>query len=237
MNTRSERGQPARYHNATCRQRARRARIATNHHAALTTLAALETATSALRHAILTNNDITAAHRRITGATAELTKQLLPHVPQTPDLGPPDKAPVTKPVTTEQPTPGSAPVPPTEPEAKSRAEEQIAQPEPAPANPCAGPVIKTVNLSQQIGPGWTLTQHADDAEISLWHVQYNGRTLGTVRRSYDLTSNTRGWEARTANFDHVRAFGALSASRRHDRLWRTRDNAAAGIASRAAKLR
>ncbi len=48
MNTGSGRGRPARYHNATCRQRARRARIATNHHAALTTLAALETATSAL---------------------------------------------------------------------------------------------------------------------------------------------------------------------------------------------
>jgi hypothetical protein len=98
-------------------------------------------------------------------------------------------------------------------------------------------VTKTVNLSQQIGPGWTLTQHADDADISLWHVQHDDQTLGTVRRSYDLASNTRGWEARTANFDHVPAFGALAASRRHDRLWRTRDNAAAGIASRAVNVR
>src|SRR5882757_1006281 len=103
MNTGSGRGRPARYHNATCRQRARRARIATNHHAALTTLAALETATGALRHAILTNNDITQAHRRITDTTAELATQLLPPIPQSPDLSPAANTPVTKPVTTQQP--------------------------------------------------------------------------------------------------------------------------------------
>jgi hypothetical protein len=105
MNTGSGRGRPARYHNATCRQRARRARIATHHHAALTTLTALETATSALRHAILTNNDTTEAHHRITDTTAELAKQLLPRTPQPLDSSPAAHKPVTKPVTTQRPAP------------------------------------------------------------------------------------------------------------------------------------
>jgi hypothetical protein len=214
MNTGSGQGRLARYHNATCRQRARRARIATNHHAALTTLAALETATSALRHAILTNNDITEAHRRITDTTTEPAKKLRPHAPQAPDLNPAANTPVTKLVATRRPGQANH------------------EPESALAAPCAGAVTKTVSLSHQIGPGWTLAQHTDDAEISLWHVQHDGQTLGTVRRCYDLASNARGWKARTANFDHVPAFGALAASRRHDRLWRTRDNAAAAIASR-----
>jgi hypothetical protein len=235
MTTGSGRGRPARYHNATCRQRARRARIATNQHAALSTLAALETATSALRHAILTNNDITEAHRRITDTTAELARQLLPHTPQSPDLSPAANVPVTKTVTTQQPAPDLPPTPQLV--ATRRPGPPTHDPESAPASPCAGPVTKTVDLSHQIGPGWTLAQHAEDAEISLWHVQHDGQTLGTVRRSYDLASNTRGWEARTANFDHIRAVGALAASRRHDRQWRTRDNAAAGIASRAANVR
>jgi hypothetical protein len=183
MNTRPRRGRPARYHNATCRQRARRARIATNHHAALTTLAALETATSALRHAILTHNDTTEAHRWITDTIAELARQLRPHTPSSPDLGPVADVSVRKAVTTQQPAPDLTPVTP---------EPQIDEPQSAPANPCAGPVTKTVNLSHQIGPGWTLAQHSDDAEISLWHVQHHGQTRGTVRRSYDLASNTRG---------------------------------------------
>ena len=190
----------------------------------------METATSALRHAILTNNDITEAHRRIMDTTAELAKQLQPDAPPSSALGPAPDAPVTKPVTTERPTRNlTSALPEPDP--------QIEEPQSTPTSPCAGPVTRTVDLSNQIGPGWTLTQHADDADVSMWHVQHDGRTIGTVRRSYDLASNTRGWEARMANFGHVPAFGALAASRRHDRLWRTRDNAAAGIASRIERTR
>lgn len=91
-----------------------------------------------------------------------------------------------------------------------------------------------MDLGEQIGPGWTLVQYDGDADASLWHVQREGRTVGTVRRAYDLTTNARGWEARTARYDHVRAVGALAASRRDDRLWRTRNSAAAGLAARTA---
>jgi hypothetical protein len=62
-----------------------RARIATDHHTALATLAALDAATSALRHAILTNNNIAEAHRRITDTTTELTNQLF-HTPRSPPI-------------------------------------------------------------------------------------------------------------------------------------------------------
>lgn len=94
-------------------------------------------------------------------------------------------------------------------------------------------MVKTVDLHEQIGPGWTLVQHEGDTDAGVWRVHHDGQPVGTVCRGYDLATNTRGWEARTAHFDHVPAVGSVAASRRTDRLWRTRNAAAAGIATRA----
>jgi hypothetical protein len=199
----SGRGRPARYHDATCRQRARRARLATDHQATVDSLASAESAVSALQRAVLTNSDTTEQYRLLTDVIAELGHQLQ-HAPQSRvDVHPADE-PVTKPVTINPPA------------------------------PAAEQVVKTIDLSAAIGPDWTLTQRAGDVEASLWQLQHDGRPAGTVRRSYDLSSNTRGWEARTADYTLVSAFGALAASRRHDRLWRTRDGAAAAIAQHVA---
>jgi hypothetical protein len=215
----SKRGRPARYHDATCRQRGRRARLATYHDAALNTLASLETAVSELRHAILTNRDTTDAHGRIAAAAAELADQLEP-VSHCATSSPAAGTPVTKPVTISNPAP--------EPDSTENAVTE--QPEPNTADATCTPAVKTVDMRDSIGPGWTLVQHDGDAEASIWHVHHNGRTVGSVHRSYDLSANAGGWEARTADYHLVCAVGTLAASRRHDRLWRTRNSAAAGIA-------
>ncbi|HEX5116059.1 MAG TPA: hypothetical protein VFW65_12750 [Pseudonocardiaceae bacterium] len=224
LTTRSQRGRPARYHGATCRQRARRARLATDQHATLGTLTALETAVRELRHALLTNQDTSPARSRIATATAELTRQFTDGpVPTSPDqsyvtesvMEPAPLVPVTV----------SRPVPTTTDEPADPIHESPAR------------VVKTVDLAERIGPGWTLVQHEGEADAALWHVHHDGNAVGTIRRAYDLATNTRGWEARTARFDQVRAVGSFAASRRTERLWRTRDSAAAGIAAHATPTR
>jgi hypothetical protein len=239
IGTGSGRGRPARYHNATCRQRAHRARLATDHHDTLAALANLDAAVSDARHAILTGQDPAEGYRRILAATGTLGGHLAPVTPLTPESDTETDSAVTESVTisgadsvpdvpsppagSERPVPGpSAPVTVTD----------------APASEtCGGPVTKTVDLAAVIGSGWTLIQHAGDGEASVWHLQRGGRTVGTVCRSYDVSSRARGWEARTADFVRVPALGSLAASRRHDRLWRSRDAAAAGIAAQLDRRR
>jgi hypothetical protein len=206
-----KRGRPARYHDATCRQRAHRARRATQHEAAFDTLAQVEGAATELRHALTANRDTAAAYGRIVQATAKLAQQLEHDVP----VSEPNRAShVTKSVTTT--------VAPTD------------RPEPRDdASPAQ--VTKTIDMQHSIGPGWTLVQYTGDADASIWRVHHNGQPVGTVRREYDLTTNTRGWEARASDYLQVPATGSFAVSRRNDRLWRTRDSAAAGIAHRAGR--
>lgn len=196
MTTGSKRGRPARYHGATCRQRARRTRLTTHHDAALSTLASLETAVSELRHAILTNKDTTEAHSRITAAAAELAEQLQPvhHSPTSPAADKPVTKYVTIPQTASAPdsaiAPGQAVAHPT----KSSVPEPS---EPSTADAACTKVVKTVDMQDSIGAAWTLVQHDSDTDASIWHVCHHGHTIGTVRRSYDLSTNARGWEARS----------------------------------------
>jgi len=231
VGTGSGRGRPTRYHDAACRQRARRARLATDHHATLGTLTDLETALSAVRHAVLAGQDPTEGYRHILATTTALTDHL---TPATPEPGAETEPAVTESVTTAETAPeDAASIPPATARPPVPGPPESAPAGDAPvAEACTGAVIKTVDLGAVIGQGWTVAQYAGDGEASVWHVQRDGRTVGTVRRSYDLSSNTRGWEARTAAYEPVPAVGSLAASRRHDRLWRTRDAAAAGIAAR-----
>jgi hypothetical protein len=103
------------------------------------------------------------------------------------------------------------------------------RPEPSDDAPPAH-ITKMVDMQHSIGPGWTLVQYTGDAEASIWRVHHDGQPVGTVRRDYDLTTNTRGWEARTSRYIQVPATLSFAVSRRNDRLWRTRNSAAAGIA-------
>jgi hypothetical protein len=106
----SGRGRPSRYHDAACRQRARRARLATDHHATLDTLAELDTGVSAVRHAVLAGHDPTDGYRQIFAATTALTDHLAPN---TREPGPNTEAAATESVTTPEPTPeGAASIPP-----------------------------------------------------------------------------------------------------------------------------
>ncbi|WP_143027986.1 hypothetical protein [Lentzea albidocapillata] len=97
----AKRGRPARYHNATCRQRARRARLTTDHGDVLVAVAAVEAAAAEVRHAVLANSDTAQAASRLAGAAAELARLVTP-APAVPADEPP-ALPVTEPVTKDRP--------------------------------------------------------------------------------------------------------------------------------------
>jgi hypothetical protein len=52
-------------------------------------------------------------------------------------------------------------------------------PAPATASSFTGPVTPAVDVTQTVGAGWTLTQHAGDADTGMWHVHHDGRPAGT----------------------------------------------------------
>jgi hypothetical protein len=222
-----KRGRPARYHDATCRQRAHRARRATQHEAAFDTLAKVEAATTELRHALIAKGDTAAAYGRIVQATANLAQQLEHDVP----VSEPSRASrVTRSVTTTVAPPDAAPLGTTHVSTVSN-NDHAATDRPEPRDDASpAHVTKTIDMQHSIGPGWTLVQYLGDADASIWRVHQDRQSVGTVRRDYDLTTNARGWEARTSDYWQLPATGSLAVSRRNDRLWRTRDSAAAGIA-------
>jgi hypothetical protein len=85
----SGRGRPALFHNATCRQRARRARLASKHAEILAAVTAVEAAVSELKRMVLTNDVPPAdASRALEQATTELTNQLRATTPDTQDHQP-----------------------------------------------------------------------------------------------------------------------------------------------------
>jgi hypothetical protein len=105
------RGRPARFHNATCRQRARRARLASRHHDVLTAIAELEAATRQLRHVVLSGGDTSEATRRLARASVAV-HELLPNaapsgVPTPPARRPAPRTPTASPHAYQPPTPSS----------------------------------------------------------------------------------------------------------------------------------
>jgi hypothetical protein len=77
----SGRGRPARFHDAACRQRAHRARLASERAEAVTALAAVEEAVSEVRRAILVEGDAAVANacERLERATGDLVGRLREH--------------------------------------------------------------------------------------------------------------------------------------------------------------
>jgi hypothetical protein len=228
----SKRGRPARYHDATCRQRAHRARWATQHEATFDTLTKVEAAITELHHALIANRDTAAVYGRIVQATAKLAQQLDHDVPV---LENERASHATKSVTTTVAPSDVAPLSTTGFSTASNSDRAVTdRPEPNNDAPPAH-VTKTIDMQRSIGPGWTLVQFTGDADASIWRLHHDGQSVGTVRRDYDLATNTRGWEARTVHYLQVPAPGSLAVSSRNDRLWRTRDSAAAGIARQASR--
>ncbi|MGK5550615.1 hypothetical protein ACSNOI_03290 [Actinomadura kijaniata] len=100
------------------------------------------------------------------------------------------------------------------------------------------PVVTEIDLSAKLGPGWTLRQHDGDADTHTWLVAFHGEIRGKIRR-YRRTdgSFSNGWEAfsgynGSTGFMRLSATGAASWSERSSFLWRSRDLAAWGIATR-----
>lgn len=102
---RAKRGRPARYHNAACRQRARRARVATRHGDALAAVAAVEAAAAEVRHAVLTDGNADQITRQLTRAAAEVARLVTPAA----EAAEPPAPAVTKPVTEAKPRTSRSP--------------------------------------------------------------------------------------------------------------------------------
>lgn len=85
------RGRPARFHGPTCRQRARRARLASRNADALAAVAAVESAASELRRVLLAHGDAREAGQRLAQCVTAVQRLL------------PVAVPVTEPVTTRTP--------------------------------------------------------------------------------------------------------------------------------------
>lgn len=169
----AKRGRPARYHNAACRQRARRARLATDHGDVLAAVAAVEAAAAEVRHAVLTNNDTTQAASRLTGAATELARLVTPAPAILTDE--PPAPPVTKPVTQDKPRASRAKRPTTL----------------APLD------LDTVRLERSSDPtrtGWRVLAGAEDAPVLVGFLEPLLSVHG--RRS-------SRWEAQTASMSRV----------------------------------
>ena len=169
----AKRGRPARYHNAACRQRARRARVATHHWDVLAAVAAVEAAAAEVRHAVLADGDTDQAAQRLTRAAAELA-QLLPAAPAT-EADEPPVPPVTKTVTEDKPR-------------TSRAKRSA---RPAPLD------LDTVRLERSSDPtrtGWRVLAGQTDAPIVVGFLEPLLSVTG--RRS-------SRWEAQTASMTRV----------------------------------
>ncbi|MFD7980232.1 hypothetical protein [Streptomyces sp. NPDC059071] len=124
------------------------------------------------------------------------------------------------------------------PDCVARREEELAAYERRLSADHARPRVKTVDMSARLGPGWTLTQRAGDAERHYWLVERDGTVHGAVNR-YHRSDGTfsSGWEAHTFSAGHewrLEAIGSCQKLRNSSFLWSARDLAAWGIAHRPA---
>lgn len=169
----TNRGRPARYHNAACRQRARRARLTTQHADVLAAVAAVESAATEVRRALLTDGDAEQAASQLTRAAAELA-QLVTVAPTT-ETAEPTTPPVTKPVTQK----------------KSRTSRAAQSKRPAPLD------LGTVRLERTTDPtrtGWRVLTGDADAPVVVGFLEPMLPVTG--RRS-------NRWEAQTASLTPV----------------------------------
>lgn len=216
VSTGSGPGRPARYHNATCRQRARRARMATQHGDILAAVAAVESAASDIRHALLTNGDPSQAGHLLTQAVAELAQRLqLPRPASTP--GPDIDLRVTKPVTTpdDQPHEASRPTlaPPvtqsvTEPATDKRQSPQRRARSARPA-PLDLETVRQERSTDPVSPGWRILAGDTNAPIVVGFLEpvlsVTGRRSGRWQARRKLLTLVPGgpWRNRTDALVHL----------------------------------
>ncbi|WP_223199627.1 hypothetical protein, partial [Solihabitans fulvus] len=137
-----------------------------------------------------------------------------------------DGEPATEPQLRDRPPPSVAEYDQLLPSHRKPAASAAAvEPRPAP-QPAENDPAVTVDMAAAIGPGWSLTQTTLDRETGIWRVRHAGRLLGVIERRHEL--HGRGWSASRDGVT-IAAFGTFTA-RKGSALWRTRDNAAAGIA-------
>jgi hypothetical protein len=184
-------GRPARYHNATCRQRARRARLATTHSEVLEALAAVDSATGELRRAVLAGEGPDKAGHQLVQAAAELAQR----------LGLPNTGLATEPVTgrpvTKSVTPPSDQIKPSHPQPAPEITKPVTErPRPArrPRSRAAAPTpldldtVRQVRSTDPLRPGWRVLAGPTDAPV----------LVGFLEPVYTVTGRRSSrWEARS----------------------------------------
>lgn len=187
----SGRGRPARYHNATCRQRARRARLATTNSELLDALAAVESATSEVRRAVLAGESPDEAGHQLAQVAAELTQRLgrpRPGLASAPAAACPVTKSVTPPSGQTEPPSLIAPVTKSVTEEAHRAPRRrtrSTQPEPLDFD-----TVRQERSTDPLRPGWRVVAGAADAPV----------VVGFLESVLSVTGRRSSrWEAWTAH--------------------------------------
>lgn len=143
----SGRGRPARYHNAACRQRARRARLVKRHTDVLAAVATVETSAVEARQAVLSGGNVEEAALQLTRAATDLARLLAPTPVTRTDAVPVSPPPiVTKPVTESEPD--------------ERPRTRPLRPEPLDLD-----TVRLERSSDSSRMGWRVLAGADDAPV------------------------------------------------------------------------
>jgi hypothetical protein len=210
----SKRGRPTRFHDATCRQRAHRASLATRHHDLLSTLVTVESTISDIRRAILSGQEPSDnAGRRLQEATSEVLRQLDQTAPHTEQA-------ITESVTIIASAPPEPPdvVTATSSHATENVTKRTARQRPRPKPRIARPApldLDTVRLARR-GPqesGWRVLAGSDEEPI----------VVGFLEPVFSRTTGRRNgrWQAVT---DHQHTLPGGPCRNRTDALVRLIDS-------------
>jgi len=178
----TNRGRPARYHNAACRQRARRARLVTRHADVLAAVAAVEAAAAEARQAVLTDGDVEQAAHQLTRVSDNLARLLAPaQVAQVHAVSVPPTSEVTNPT-------------PDVTKLITSTEDERPRPRPSPPAPLDLDTVRLERSSDPTRMGWRVLAGAEDAPI----------LVGFLEPVLSVTGRRSSrWEAQTATGSRV----------------------------------
>lgn len=199
------RGRRARFHNATCRQRAHRARVASRHGEVLDALHVVESAVVELRRVVLAEEAApTEAGRRLEQAAQELVRRL-DEVSAAQAATPTTATPrVTKPVTVSESTPPAGSLRPGQSTASpdTFVTKKVTKQRQAKSGPSSErrstarssrldlETVRLERISDPASPGWRVLAGEESDPV----------ILGFLKPAYSANGHRNGrWQARTAH--------------------------------------
>ncbi|GAA3430987.1 hypothetical protein BJ998_000865 [Kutzneria kofuensis] len=185
----ASRGRPARYHGPTCRQRARRARLAVINSEVLDAVAVVESTISEVRRAVLAGESPGEAGHQLVRAAAELAERL-----GLSGAGSPADPSADRPVTKSVTLPSDQTEPSMTAPAVTKSVTKRVRPPRRPHVRSAVPALLDLDTVRQerstdpLRPGWRVVAGAADAPV----------LVGFLEPTYSATGRRSSrWEART----------------------------------------